>query len=108
MTQNDNALVDIYGKKNAPRPLGRWGFDRFHVQRLAHDAVDEVRREQARALKGTDEAAALKNTRYALQKNPWNLSVDEKAKLAVVQKTNKPLYRAYLLKESLAKILDGR
>jgi transposase len=83
-------------------------FDRFHVQRLAHEAVDEVRREQVRGVKGTDEGAAIKDTRYALQKNPWNLSTDDKEKLAAVQKTNKPLYRAYLLKESLAKILDGR
>lgn len=88
-------------------PNARIIFDRFHVQRLAHDALDEVRREQVRAIKGTDEADTIKDTRYALQKNPWNLSVDEKAKLAVVQQTNKPLYRAYLLKETLAKILDG-
>lgn len=83
-------------------------FDRFHVQRLAHDALDEVRREQVRSTIGSDEAAALKDTRYALQKNPWNLTLDEQAKLAEVQRTNRPLYRAYLLKESLAQILDGR
>jgi transposase len=83
-------------------------FDRFHVQRLAHDALDEVRREQVREHKGTDAAAAIKGTRYVLQKNPWNLLLDEKQKLAVLQKTNAPLYRAYLLKESLAGILDGR
>ena len=83
-------------------------FDRFHVQRLAHEALDEVRREQVRENKGTDAAAAIKGTRYALQKNPWNLALDERAKLAVLQKTNRSLYRAYLLKESLAGILDGR
>ena len=83
-------------------------FDRFHVQRLAHDAVDEVRREQVRVVKDTDEAAIIKGTRYALQKNPWNLTVDEAMKLSDVQATNRPLYRAYLLKEMLAKILDGR
>jgi transposase len=88
-------------------PNARIIFDRFHVQRLAHDAIDEVRRDQVRALKGTDDAVALKHTRYALQKNPWNLSIDEKLKLATVQRTNKPLYRAYLLKETLAKVLDG-
>lgn len=31
-------------------------FDRFHVQRLASDAVDEVRREQMRESRGTDQA----------------------------------------------------
>jgi transposase len=49
-------------------------FDRFHVQRLAHDALDKVRREQVRELAGTDDAWSVKNTRFALQKNPWNLS----------------------------------
>jgi transposase len=88
-------------------PQARIIFDRFHVQRLAHEALDEVRREQVRECQNTDEKAAIKGTRNALQKNPWNLTVDEYHKLAVLQKTNRPLYRAYLLKESLAGILDG-
>ncbi len=83
-------------------------FDRFHVQRLAHDALDKVRREQVRDLAGTDEAAAVKKTRFALQKNPWNLSQSDHEKLANVQRSNKGLYRAYLLKETLADILDRR
>lgn len=81
-------------------------FDRFHVQRLAHDALDEVRRAQVRELKDTPEGAALKRTRWALQKSPWNLTLAEEGKLAGVQRTNLPLYRAYLLKETLADILD--
>ena len=89
-------------------PAARIIFDRFHVQRLAHDAVDKVRREQMREVKGTDQAAIIKGTRFALQKNPWNLTLDEKRKLSDVQRTNWPLYRAYLLKETLARILDGR
>lgn len=91
-------------------PQARIIFDRFHVQRLAHEALDEVRREQVRETKRTDKdaAAALKGSRYALQKNPWNLDLDEKQKLAEVQKTNRPLYRGYLLKETLARILDGK
>ncbi len=89
-------------------PQARIIFDRFHVQRLAHEALDEVRREQVRERKDTDEGAAIKGTRCALQKNPWNLTVAEQEKLAVLQRTNRPLYRAYLLKESLAGILDGR
>ena len=83
-------------------------FDRFHVQRLAQDAVDQVRREQVRALAGTDNAAALKKTRWALLKNPWNLTAVEGDKLVEVQRTNRPLYRAYLLKETLAEIFNRR
>lgn len=88
-------------------PQARVIFDRFHVQRLAHDALDEVRREQVREANPEDKEA-LKKTRFALHKSPWNLSTIEAAKVAMVQKVNQPLYRAYLLKESLAAILDGR
>ena len=87
-------------------PKARLIFDRFHVQRLAHDALDTVRRQQWRAA-DPDDKHAIKGTRFALQKNPWNLSGIEYMKLALVQRTNRPLYRAYLLKETLAQILDG-
>lgn len=93
-------------KKWAPK--ARVVFDRFHVQRLVHDALDEVRRAQVRELAGTPEAKALKGTRFGLQKNPWNMTRLDAEKVARVQQTNRPLYRAYLLKETLAAILDGR
>ena len=83
-------------------------FDRFHVQRLAHDALDEVRRAQVREASGRVAKHAVKKTRWALQKNPWNLSRFERDKLATLQRANKALYRAYLLKESLAGVLDRR
>lgn len=88
-------------------PLATIVYDRFHVQRLAHDALDKVRREQVREAID-DDAKAIKRTRWALQKNSWNLSALETAKLTAVQRTNRPLYRAYLLKETLAAILDRR
>ena len=88
-------------------PEARVIFDRFHVQRLAHDALDEVRREEVREADPEDRRA-LKKTRFALHKNPWNLSTLEAAKVAEVQKANQRLYRAYLLKVTLAAILDGR
>jgi transposase len=81
-------------------------YDRFHVQRLAHDALDRVRREQWRAA-DVDDKRAIKGTRFALQKRAWNMSDVDEGKLRDVQRTNRPLYRAYLLKETLAAILDG-
>jgi transposase len=91
-------------------PHAQLVFDRFHVQRLAHDALDKVRREQVREMREHDPSAAttLKRTRFALQKNPWNLTQPEHERLAVLQKRNRPLYRAYLLKETLADIFDHR
>ncbi len=60
-------------------------FDRFHVQRLAHDALDEVRRAEVRQLVDVEERRTLKHTRFALQKNPWNLNAVESDKLLVFQ-----------------------
>lgn len=81
-------------------------FDRFHVQKLASKALDDVRREQLRELRGSPEGQALFRSRFALLKNPWNLRLSESRKLSELQRTNAPLYRAYLLKESLAHALD--
>jgi transposase len=82
-------------------------FDRFHVQRLAHDALDEVRRDEVRGA-ASDERGALKHTRWALQKRPWNVGGVEVMKLARLQQVNRRLFRAYLLKEALAAVLDRR
>jgi transposase len=82
-------------------------FDRFHVQRLAHDALDEVRRDEVRAA-NADERGALKNTRWALQKSPWNLNGVETMKLARLSNVNRRIFRAYLLKDALAAVLDRK
>lgn len=83
-------------------------FDRFHVQRLAQDAVDEVRRDEARAASSADERKSLKGTRWSLLKSFWNLSLFDSNRLASLQRDNKRLYRAYLLKEALVAVLDCR
>jgi transposase len=81
--------------------------DPFHVVMLATDALDEVRREvwnQARKSRDITAAKDLKGARYALWKNPENLTDRQQAKLSSIQKTNARLYRAYLLKEQLRQI----
>jgi transposase len=82
-------------------------FDRFHVQRLAHEAVDEVRRDEVRE-SAPEDRSKLKRTRWALQKNPWNLRRVERDKLSMLQRDNRRIYRAYLLKEGLLAVLDRR
>jgi transposase len=81
--------------------------DPFHVVMLATDALDEIRREvwnEARRAGHTQTARDLKGARFALCKNPENLTARQQLKLADVQKTNRRLYRAYLLKEQLRQI----
>jgi len=78
--------------------------DPFHVVQLATDALDEIRREvwnEARKAGEIAVAKDLKGARFALWKNPENLTGRQKLKLANVKTTNEPLYRGYLLKEQL-------
>ena len=83
--------------------------DAFHVVQWATDALDEVRREvwnHARRAAGDKVLAnQLKGCRYALWKNPENLTTRQKAKLAWVAQVNDALYRAYLLKEELRLVI---
>jgi len=78
--------------------------DPFHVVKLATDALDEVRREVwnlARKRKDATGARWLKGARWALWKAPERLTGRQQAKLSQIQRTNRRLYRAYLLKEQL-------
>ena len=83
-------------------------FDRFHVQRLAHDALDQVRRAEVREAATVDDRKALKGMRWPLLRRAWNLKDLEVARLATLPRANRRMFRAYLLKESLAAILDGK
>jgi transposase len=67
--------------------------DPFHVIQLATDALDQVRREvwnQARRQGNMELARELKGARFAVWKNPENLTERQQAKLAEIQKTNGP------------------
>ena len=93
--------------------------DPFHVVGWATEALDAVRREAwsnarraghtrnhgwahgRRATVSTGPAQALRRARYALWKNPENLTERQQVKLEWIAKTDPRLYRAYLLKEGL-------
>jgi transposase len=92
--------------------------DPFHVVKWATAALDQVRRETWNAARGevaahrarraagrkvhaTGHAKALMNARFALWKNPENLTTRQAAKLAWIAKAEPRLHRAYLLKEGL-------
>jgi transposase len=81
--------------------------DPFHIVKAATDALDEIRRavwNEARRTGNKQLAKDLKGARFALWKNPENLTDRQQTKLAFIQKLNAPIYRAYLLKEQLRQI----
>ncbi len=81
--------------------------DPFHVIQLATDALDEIRREvwnQARRAGHKQAAKQLKGARFVLWKNAHRLTERQQHKLAQIQQTNKPLYRAYLISQQLREI----
>jgi len=87
-------------------------FDRFHVQRLAHDALDEVRREVSRLMREDEDtkeqAKAIKGARYSLHRRIANQTLEDDRRLQEIRKVSKPLTRGWELKETLAEILDRK
>lgn len=97
--------------------------DPFHVVQWATDVLDQVRREvwrdakrkapkekkrgRGRPKKGEEPnkeknaVAAIKNSRYALLKNPESLTETQEATVEMIANENNMLHRAYLLKEKL-------
>jgi len=85
--------------------------DAFHMVKWATDALDAVRRETwnlARTVSLAGRARQLKGCRYALWKNPENLTGRQATKLAWIAKHNGRLYRAYLLKEQFRLVFQHR
>jgi transposase len=88
--------------------------DPFHVVKWATDALDRVRRDVWNRLRRSHDlgdrvlAESLKRSRYALWKNPDNLTQHQQHKLAEIQRVNNPLWRAYLLKEQLRELVVAK
>jgi len=82
-------------------------FDRFHVVQHLNRAVDEVRRQTWRQLRG-EERIAFKKTRWLWLKNPWNLRSKERRRLSALCRINQPIVRAYYLKEAFQRFWDYR
>jgi transposase len=84
-------------------PEAEIAFDPFHVIALAGDAVDQVRRQHSQSMGAYVKVGGMwiKHARWALLKAPNRLTEPQRLTLAQIQATNRPLYRAYLLKEQL-------
>jgi len=85
-------------------------FDPFHVIKLATDALDAVRRQvwhSARRYPDRNIARKFKGARWALLKNPGDLTDRQAETLAALRKSGGALWRAYQLKEALRALFAG-
>ncbi|QIX53882.1 ISL3 family transposase [Rhodococcus sp. DMU1] len=85
-------------------------FDPFHVVKSATAALDDVRRRQwqlARTLSDKQIARTYKGARWALLKNPDNLTATQRSTLTELKRRGGALARAYELKEALRAVFAG-
>lgn len=124
VTADSAAYIAEVVNKNCPHAIQ--AADPFHVVKWANDALGEVRLEVWRETRAIARANSrrhgqrprdahedfpahkrlqiLTRSRYALWKNPENLTVHQQAKLDWIAATDPRLWRAYQLKEGLRTI----
>ena len=85
-------------------------YDPFHVVQLGTKALEKVRRavwQEMRTLPDQSLAKRFKGARWALLKNPGDLTDDQAVTLRKLKRKGGELWRAYALKEALRAIFAG-
>lgn len=111
VTSDEATWITSVVDERAPQAIR--SADPFHVIKWAMAALDEVRRQawndasgRTRGQRSKGDAQRLRRGRYALWKNPQNLTSRQQARLEWIAKTNPRLHRAYLLKEGLRHVFE--
>ena len=97
-------------RKKGHAPQAVICYDPFHVVKLATDALEKVRRAHWRELWDLNDKTAarkFKGARWALLKNPENLTATQAATLTRIRCSGGKLWRAYQRKEELRAIFAG-
>ena len=84
--------------------------DPFHLVKLVTEALDEVRRDlwqQLRRLPDDRYARDFKGARWALLKNPEDLTDTQAAQLAKIRRNRGGMWRAYEMKEQFRAVFAG-
>jgi transposase len=90
--------------KKAPNALNI--LDRFHIMRKFNEAIDEIRRSEARDFKAANQENVLEKGRWLLLKRPENLSEKQTARLGELLKLNLASIKGYLLREDFQRFWD--
>ena len=99
-------MWDPYAKVLAEElPEALLVFDKFHLVRHLHNAVDDVRRREASAHRKQG-ITLLKGERYLFLKNPENLTDKQERTLSFLTRFNLDITKAWLLKEEFRLVWD--
>lgn len=83
-------------------PKAQITFDRFHIQKVVNEGVDQVRREESR------EVVGLKKTRYLWLKNPGQLTETQAATIDHLTQHNLKTSRAYQMKLTFQELFEQK
>jgi transposase len=96
-----NAAKEVFGE------AVRVTIDRFHVVKNFQEQLTQARREIQRGM-GKEEAKELKGTRWLWQKNPENLTAEEREQLEALKERFPRLKQLVEQRESLRAIFEDR
>ena len=90
--------------KKAPNALNI--LDRFHIMRKFNEAIDEIRRGEAREFKAAKQENVLEKGRWLLLKRPENLSEKQTVRLGELLKLNLASIKGYLMREDFQRFWE--
>lgn len=90
--------------KKAPNALNI--LDRFHIMRKFNEAIDEIRRGEAKLFKAQKQENVLEKGRWLLLKRPENLNEKQTARLGELVKLNLSSIKAYLMREDFQRFWE--
>ena len=80
--------------------------DRFHIMKKMNEAIDEVRRSEARRMEEDGYEPVLKHSRWCLLKRPENRTEKETVKLSELLQYNLQSVRSHLLREDFQRFWE--
>jgi len=97
------AYLKVIAKK-APQALNI--LDRFHIVRKFNVAIDEIRRDEVKQFKTSNQENVLERKRWLLLKRPDNLSEKQTARMGELLKLNLASIKGYLLREDFQRFWE--
>lgn len=90
-------------REGVPGADGKMVFDRFHIMRHVVEAVDKVRKQEHKALKGSGDDT-LASSKYLWLTNPANMTDEARSRFDELKMLELKTGRAWALKEALREL----